>query len=199
MSLLCETCLSGTLPAGLDKCVLTAQKNTGEFFVFLRCNYQFTDITDDVEWTNALANGDVVTTPVGFWSKALPAQTAIDVACNVTIQVQEGQELVFRSGLFDPAFTDQGFYKALRANPQFYKIMPVLCNGDFVVTDAYTTAITAAGESPGFDFSWIVRPDYTVEEGNSTIMNWNFTARLATDGILCRRSLPGIYTLLKNS
>lgn len=199
MSFLCTTCPTGDVPAGLDSCVLTAQKNTGEFFVIVRCDHQFLDITDPAEWTAMLGSGNAVATPVGFWSKALPAQTSIDAACNVTVQVQEGQEIVFRSGLVASDLSDQTFYKDLRANPQFYRIIPILCDGTFVIEDSYVGADTVVGQSPGFEFSWIVPPDYTVEEGNATIINWNFTARLAHPGILCRRLLPAIYTLLKNS
>jgi len=197
MSIICTTCPSGALPAALDVCDLTTNKNTGEFLVFMRCDYQFSDITDPVDWAAAIFAGDVVVSPPGFFSKALPAQTSTDVACNVTVQTQQGQEIVYRTGLVLSDLSDQAFWKTLRDNPQHYRVMGLLCDGQFMLEESYLSVITVANVSPGFVFSWIVPPDYVVAEGNDQLIQWNATLLLRTPGIICRRFLPGIPDVLK--
>ena len=92
MALLCTgACVGIDLPAQLDNCDLSPVKTSGECFVFLKCDYQFTDITDPAEWALAINSGDVVVTPYGFWGKPIPSQTSFDIACGRKFQTQEGQ------------------------------------------------------------------------------------------------------------
>lgn len=202
-SLLCTTsCVGLPLPNPLNECDLAPQVTTGEFFIFLSCDYQFTDIANPVEWAAAIASGDVTVTPDGFFGKPLPAQTNFDISCARKHQVQEGQQFVFESSLTVQATQeDQIFYKDLRAGASNFKVIPVICNSDgtheFLIQDEYLEDTSVPGESPGFDFSWIVPPDYIITSGLNNLFSWNFTLQIPVPGIVCRRDLPGVYAALK--
>lgn len=198
MSLLCTTlsCASDALPAQIDPCDLTAVQTSGLAFIFLKCDYQFTDITDIAEWTAAVASSDVVVSPCGFWGAALPAQTSFDISCGKKFQTQEGKILEFLGSEINATdLSDQDFYKTLRANYKSYKVMPFTCDGQFMVADSYVSAVTALGESPGLDFSWTVPPDYVITSGENNLIQWNMSMLIPTDGILCRRYIPGLLDL----
>lgn len=194
MSLLCSTnCGTVELPAAIDECDIAPLKTSGLYFIFLKCDYQFIDVTDTVEWAAALVSGDVVASPCGFWGAALPAQTSFDIKCGEKFQTQEGRQFAFTgSEINQTDLSDQAFYKTIRDNYKNYKVIPVTCDKQFSVTDAYASAITALDQSPGFDFSWIVPPDWVVVEGENNLMTWQFTLQVPANGIICRRYLPGV-------
>ena len=200
MSLLCTTtsCATTNLPAQVDPCDLTPVQTSGLGFIFVSCSYQFTDITDvAVEWPAAIASGDVVVSPCGFWGAALPAQTSFDIKCGEKFQTQEGKILEFLGNeIVASDLSDQDFWKTLRANYKSYRVLPFTCDGQFMIADNYVSAVTVAGESPGLNFSWTVPPDYVITSGENNLMQWNMSMLIPTDGIICRRYIPGLLDLL---
>jgi hypothetical protein len=197
MSLLCNNnCASPTLPTALDPCDLSPVQTSGLFFIFIACDYQFTDITDLLEWQAAITAGNIVGSPCGFWGSALPAQTNFDISCGKKFQVQEGRQFAFTGSEINATdLSDQNFYKSIRDNYKRLKVIPVTCDGQFLVTDAYVSAITSLEMSPGFDFTWIVPPDYEIVSGENNLMTWQFTLQIATNDIICRRYLTGVKEL----
>lgn len=199
INLLCAdtACTTAALPAGINRCVMDAVTTSGECFIFMKCDYQFSDVTDVAEWELAQTNGDVVISPAGFWGKAVPTETSFDITCSEKFQTQEGDQFVFESYLLKlDDLADQTFYKELRANYAAYKVIPVTCDGQFLVTDDYLTATTVAEESPGFDFSWVVSPNYEIVSGPNNPFKWTFTMQIGTPDIICRRYLPGVKEAL---
>lgn len=194
MSLLCaNNCTSIGIPAAIDPCTLNAVETSGLFFFLVKCDYQFTDITDVAEWEAAFISLDVTPTPCGFWGSALPAQTNFDISCGRKFQSQEGREFPFVGSEINQAdLSDQAFYKFMRDNANGFYVIPVTCDGQFLVTDAYASAVTAVDESPGFAFSYTQPPDWVVVEGENNLMTWNYTIFIPTSGIICRRYLPGV-------
>ena len=201
-SLICtNTCAVAVLPSILDQCDLEAIQASGQFFIFMKCDWVPTDITDPAEWAAAVISGDVVITPCGFFGKPLPSQTNHDVTCGRKYQVQEGQQYVFLSNLVERiTLEEQEFYKILRANARKYHVIPVLCDelgAQFILDAEYIENITVPGRTPGRPFTWIVPPDWVVESGENNLFNWNFTLQIPNPGIDCRRRLAGVSNALK--
>jgi hypothetical protein len=199
MSLLCTTtsCATTNLPAQLDPCDLTPVQTSGLGFIFIKCDYQFTDITDvAVEWPAAIISGDVVVAPSGFWGSPLPAQTSFDISCGVKFQTQEGKIIEYTGSEINATdLSDQDFWKTLRANYKSYRVLPFTCDNQILIADNYQSAVTVAGESPGLVFSWTVPPDYVITSGENNLMQWFASMLIPTDGIVCRRYIPGLLDL----
>lgn len=197
MSLLCVgACATDELPPAVDPCTLAPLKTSGLSFIFIECGYQFTDITDTVEWAALIAADDAVAAPPGFWGSPLPAQTNFDISCGKKFQAQEGKQFVYTGSEINITdLSDQTFWKTIRDNNKSYRVLPVTCDGQFSIEDSYASAVTVLGESPGFEFSWIVPPDWVVVEGENNLMTWQTTLQIPAAGIVCRRYLPGVLNL----
>lgn len=199
MTLLCTgACAGAVLPDQLEICLLSPLTDTGVSFAFIACDYQFTDITDPVEWLAAIGTNDIVIMPKGFWSKALPAQTAFDVSCGEVFNSQLGDDFDYKGYKIDAATsTDQAFLKTIRNGYRQYRVIPITCNGFFYLDDAYLTAITVAGQSPGFKFSWITPPNYVINAGNNQLLEYDMALRIAGSDILSRRLLDDVWAAIE--
>ena len=197
MSLLCSTCTPGALPSNPDICSFTSLQDTGDSFVFLKCDYQFTDITDPVEWTAAIASGDVVIAPHGFWAKAAPSQTSFDVSCSETVTTQQGSEYVYNTNSVEAStLAEQDFWKTIRDGFQNYLVIPVTCAGVFIIDDSYIVLPTVVGASPGQSFYYTQPPDWTLDAGRDQLTGWTMSLVIPKGGIDCRRYLPGVKAVL---
>ena len=193
MALLCTSCTTITDITDIDICDYSSQVDTGDSFVFIKCNFVFTDITDPAEWTAGIASGDIRFAPHGFWSKAAPAQTSFDVSCTETVTTQQGSEYVWGSNSVDAGtLTEQLFFKSLRDNFRGWLVIPVTCAGVFIIDDAFLSAVAVVGESPGQKFYFTQPPDWTVDAGRDQLTGWTFSLIIPKDGIDCRRFLPGV-------
>lgn len=199
MTLLCTgACAGAVLPDQLEICLLSPIQDTGVSFAFIACDYQFTDITDEAEWLAAIGTNNIVLMPKGFWGKAIPAQTAFDISCGEVFNTQLGDDFVYQGFKIDGGTgTDQAFLKTIRNGYKQYRVIPITCTGFFYVDDAYLTAVTVAGQTPGFPFSWIAPPNYAINSGNNQLIEYDFTLRIPGNDILSRRILADVWAAIE--
>ena len=197
MSLLCTTCVTIGSITDIDLCDYTSLVDTGDSFVFVKCSFVFTDISDPTVWTAGVASGDIRIVPHGFWAKAAPSQTSFDVSCSETVTTQQGSEYVYNTNSVEAAtLEEQDVFKDIRDNYRGWLVLPITCAGVFIVDDSFRIATAAVGESPGQKFYFTQPPDWTVDSGRDQLTGWTMSMVIPKNGIDCRRYLPGVKAAL---
>lgn len=210
MSLLCaEDCLTeiGSIPASYhDICVGDVLRDFGfKQVIWLRCDYEFTDILDPDEWITARDNGDVGISPEGSITINTPTQpTFVIDGC---LREKAGQATIpidyFTYQTADD-LSDFDYWKTINSNAASYRIMLVDCNGIFWVSDNFKAAILlgapamVAGESPGLEFS-ITQLPIPQPGAEPTYQIWSMQFQIKISSVPCVSYLPGVLTALNSA
>lgn len=206
ISLLCASscgAASSDVPANYhDPCAFEVRKYGARQLVWIRCDYVFTDITDDAEWTAAVAADQIGVSPHGIVTLNEPSQNTFQIDGCGTEYVEEAEyDIDFQTYFVDSALLDFDYWKTVFSGFTGYRLMWFDCNGILFLTDNFaneiktgTPPIAVAGESPGFEFSVTKTPVPIEGEGN--LWQWSTQFRIKSINVLCGVYLPDIITAL---
>jgi len=210
MSLLCvDDCTSvlGAIPDNYhDICLGDVLRKWGfKQFIWVACDYQFTDILDAAEWQTARDNGKVGISPEGTLSFNAPTQdTFVIDGCGR----EKGSEAViaidYTTYQTKEDLSDYTYWKTIYRNSSAYKIIVVDCNGIFWLADSYIEAlalgapVTVLGESPGLDFSMTGIPN-PQPGANPVYQVWSMQVQLKLTDVVCAGFLPGVLDALAST
>ena len=185
------SCTPGTIPAHYFNCANVFRRIGAKFFVLVKCDYQFTDITDPAEWTTALGAGNVIVSPPGDLLFAAPNFTTFDTdRCGGKAVADITWPIDFTTYQVAADLSDFTWWEALYNNASGFRLMTVDCNGIWTVSDEYATGTTSAGNSPGLAFSITALPN--PQEGDAKQAQWTTQFEIAKEGLIKKRLLPGV-------
>jgi hypothetical protein len=172
-------------------CKITTRKGGISHIGFIKCDYQFVDVTDAAEWATAVAADDVHIVSEGVGSKPETSKVTQKLSsCRPATMVGETHTLPFRTyAVDDTLYTDFDVHNDVRNNIEAYRMFWIGCDGLFYLNPAYATA------SAGFDVS-VNKWDYVVnEDSNEPVM---YDIELAFDhiGIVAGLDLTGVQAVL---
>ena len=100
---------------------------------FIACDYEFTDITDQVEWDAAIAAGDAVLSGLLYASKPKSSFTKKRVnSCSSERVTGVEKSITFQDYNDNESATDcadYDFWNTILDNPAAYRMVFVLCDG----------------------------------------------------------------------
>jgi hypothetical protein len=209
MSLLCST-TCGTIaspPASYFDCTDEFREYGANLFALVKCDYQFTDITDATEWNTAITSGDVQISPPGQVLMQAPTQTVTEIeGCRREVVGDIQYTIDFNTLQVAPDLSDYTYWKTLFANAAAYRIIIIHCDGRFMMEDEFidqanggTPVIT--GKNPGFEFSVTAVP-YIGEQTDLRYEQWITQFRIKRSqatGVIAAAALPDVYAAIKPS
>jgi hypothetical protein len=173
-------------------------------FAIIKCDYQFTDITDVAEWEAAVVSGDVAISPPGQLTSPAPTQTVAEIeGCRREIVGNIEHIFDFSTEQTGDSLEDYDYFKDIFTNSAGYRIVFFHCDGRIVMEDEYVDQASGGvpdvtGLSPGFEFSVSVVP-HIVENADLRVERWvtQFKVKRGkNDGVLLAASLPAVYQAL---
>ena len=158
------------------------------YFILHTCDYQWTDLLDAAEWTAAVAAGDVKLSPPGALIINEPTQTNFQIeGCGR----ETGGEATFtvdfttyQDGAFAAAVPSSAVYwRDVLDNVAGYQISFLDCNRKHFVSNGWMDEVGAgapasiAGDSPGFEFSISLLPNWQAGQENLGLWKTQFTIK----------------------
>jgi hypothetical protein len=191
MSALCTGCTVSAIPQDYFNCVNVFRRIGAKYFVLVKCDYQFTDITSAAEWTAARTAGNVVCSPPGDLTWATANFTTFDTdKCGGKAVGDITWPIDFTTYQVAADLSDFTWWEALYNGSAGWRLMTVDCNDIWTVSDAYATGTTSAGNNPGLPFSITALPN--PQEGEAKNAQWVTQFEVAKEGLIKRRFLPGV-------
>lgn len=194
---LCTSCATITdVPTPYDGCEDVTKKYGANHLILVKCDYQFTDITDDTEWDAAITSGDISCTPEGKVTIPEPSFTSIPITgCGREITGDVEYIIDFETYQTDPDLLDTTYWADVFDNMKNYVIVLKDCNGIYRMQKDWVDAIvgltnTVAGTSPGFEAS-ITKVPVEVE-GDEGLSKWVTQFKIKTTGVLRSTYLPAV-------
>lgn len=206
MSFLCSTTCGTlpTVPASYFGCVDNMREFGSNHFALIKCDYQFTDITDVAEWEAAVVSGDVQISPPGRLIAQSPTQTVAEIeGCRREVPGDIQHVWDFTTEQVADDLADYAYWKEVFQNSAGYRIVFLHCDGRIVMEDLYVEqanggAPDVTGVSPGFTFSVPVVP-HIIENTELRVDQWvtQFKVKRGRDtGVILAASLPDVYAAL---
>ena len=144
------------------------------FFILIKCDYQFTDITDTAEWTTAIAADDIHVSPPGALIGNPPSNPVVVIeGCQrEVVGVNEytwGFSTYQTGAVLNNVPLDVAYWCELVGNSVSYRVMFLDCSGILWVDDGWMAAaetaagtppVTVSGANPGFAFSMSAMPTW---------------------------------------
>ena len=204
MSAICGSscCATATIapPVPYDTCLETVRKSGIEQFITIACDYEFTDITDNVEWQAAITAGHIQCSPVGNLTVNAPTEVIYDVnRCGKKKVIDSETTIDFTTIFVEEDGADFTYYSNLNDNAGRLKFAWKDCNGFFYFSSDAADAIIAAsydfttatglGISAGMDFSMTQTP-YQADQQNTA--EWTMQMSISESGVRIGVKLAGV-------
>jgi len=134
---LCPSVCAPELPVNYSGgCGIVARPGGIKKFAFLKCDFQFTDITDTQEWIDGIANGDIVGSGLVLAQKPKGSFTKKRIASCEPEAVVGGEKTVTFQDFNSDTVTPGGagtllfdFYNAIQGQVQNYRFAFYTCDG----------------------------------------------------------------------
>lgn len=209
MAAICPTdCGVQTLISTYFDCNDRTRKYGANHFILLKCDYQFTDISDPSEWTAAIVSGDAAISPPGIVTINAPDANAFVIeGCGRELIGEATYTIDFQTYQVGPNTNnvpdDIVYWRNLFSRHASYRIMLVDCNEifyldngwmDAAIAAAGTPPITVSGANPGFEFSITQLPFFGAGEEQFGVWQTQFTIKKI--GMMEGFLLPGVVAVL---
>lgn len=209
MALLCPTaCGTASLVSTYFDCTDKTRKYGGNYFLLIKCDYQFTDITDPTEWQTAVTNGDIAVSPPGSVVVNAPdASSFVIEGCGREIVGEATYTVDFTTYQVGDNTNnvpdDIVYWRDLLDGSPNYRLVLLDCNEifrmddgwmDAIITAAGTPPVTISGANPGFEYSVTQIPFFAAGEEQLGVWTTQFTVKKI--GMMEGALLPGIVPVL---
>lgn len=171
-------------------------------FGLIKCDYEFTDITDTAEWTAAVGTSDIGLMPQGITTFNAPSQNTFPVeSCGRELPEEAEIDIDFATYWVDSTLLDFDYWSTIFSGFTGWNLFWIDCNGIWFFTDNWVDAInndpapvTVADESPGFAFSITQTP--IAVEGEGGLWQWQMQFRIKSNTVIKGTFLPGVIAAI---
>lgn len=112
-----------------NACGVTTKPGGIVFIGFIRCDYEFTDITDNCEWETAILNRDAVWSNMLVGEKRKATFVKKETHCGPE-QVMGGEKSIeFKDYNTGTITTVYDFWNTILDNPEAYRLVFLTCDG----------------------------------------------------------------------
>jgi hypothetical protein len=189
---LCSAACAIDVPQFLTAdCEPKTRKGGIQHLGFIKCDYVFTDITDEAEWAAAVTAHDVHITTEGVGSKPETSKTNIKLSsCRPETISGETHTIPFRTYATDLATeTDFSIHNQVRNNIGKFRMFWIGCDGLFYLNPDYAT------DNAGFECS-VSKWDYIVPEDSNEPAYYDIELTFTYVGIVAGKKLPNVFAEL---
>lgn len=204
MGLICSaTCCptTGKPPVPFKICLKNKVKYDYTHIIIGDCAYQFTDITDPVEWKAALDAGSIQCLPIGTITINEPTETVVETNNIGGEDTVDGTYVIDYKQLYggdSGTGEEEDFYYDLKKTTGTHWLMILDARGNFIMHPDYiealaNAAVTVVGRTPGYTYS-IPKTPHPINENGLRVWSTQFSIEEAV--LLRGRQLAGVPAVL---
>jgi len=203
MSFLCPDCPGAAIPANYsDTCELFTRTFGVSQFLLLKCNLEFTDVTDIDEWAAHIAAGDIVTSPIGNFEIGEAASEIVQTTgCGQELRDTATIPFTYETVRVEEDYADEVWYAELDMKQSGYNLAYVNCDACRLylpysqVQTINTPTVNVTGL--GFKFSLNTIPQFVAGPGgNGKTGIWRVQGSFLSKTVLNSVEITGLCTAL---
>jgi hypothetical protein len=189
-----------------DVCVDLFRDSGATRVIYIKKDYQFTDILDLSEWETAFSNGFIGVTPKGMIEIPKPSITnEIIDGSGKTVELNRTYGVSFKTFQVGTNYADFDFWSEITSEAASYAVMILDTHGALYMDSAYAAPIRSAvaspfqvlGVSPGLDFSYSEAPANILEGTKKDKVKWEMTLDIVHSGVMTPAVVPGLAAVLQ--
>ena len=206
MFICANSCPAGTQPSQYhDPCDAIRRRSGQGGLALIKCDKDWADYTDPVEWAAAVTAEDVIglTAKGAKWGLAAPSVVTEEDGLGTIYEVEREYQISWETINVKRDSTDDVFFKRLFDQADNWTVVPMTADGKCYVQDAFfedavadVPTNAAAGYKLGYDVSFAVPPHEVYGDSTQTLVKWAFTLSIKRRGPMPGLFLTGIPELV---